>query len=301
MSRLVNVPLDSYDLMHYTVDVPCFVCDGGNRHDAERCRHCYAPLALTYQTADKRAKKPQMLAVLGPRNAGKTSYLGMLCDNLSRNSDSSHTVSRGAFSVMLQQQVIARLFSQHFPAPTSDEAESWHWNHLQIADSNRRRVRELVFPDMSGAVMERELDHQASPITRAFLKKCSGAIILLDTQRIERGDPAPDFFAMKLLSYLGELGAKRNTSWKNKPIAFVFTKADRSQACFDSPRTYAETHVPCVFRQAVSSHKQCEFFAASVAGATINLEVDGAPISLPLRVEPRGIREPLDWMLKQLG
>ena len=84
MTRLVYSPLDSYELRHYAVDIPCFVCDGGNRHDAERCRHCYAPLALTYQAADQRTKKPQMLAVLGPRGAGKTSYLGMLCDCLSR-------------------------------------------------------------------------------------------------------------------------------------------------------------------------------------------------------------------------
>jgi hypothetical protein len=196
---------------------------------------------------------------------------------------------------------MARLAGQHFPAPTAEDAESWHWNHLQITDSNRRRVRELIFPDMSGTVMERDLDHHASPITRAFLNKCAGAIIMLDTQRIERGDPAPDFFAMKVLSYFGEFGTKRNVSWRRKPIAFVFTKADCSEACFDAPRRYAKTHVPGVSRQAASSLTRFDFFAASVAGATINLEIDGAPLSLPLRVEPRGIREPLVWMLKQLG
>ncbi|MDA1050418.1 MAG: hypothetical protein O3C40_08040 [Planctomycetota bacterium] len=301
MTRLVYSPLDSYELRHYAVDIPCFVCDGGNRHDAERCRHCYAPLALTYQAADQRTKKPQMLAVLGPRGAGKTSYLGMLCDCLSRQRDASQAVWRGAFSVSLQQQVIAQLVSQHFPPSTADEAERWNWNHLQITGPNRRRVRELIFPDMSGAVMERELDHQASPITRAFLKKCAGAIILLDTQRIDRGDPAPDFFAMKLLSYLGEFSTKRGVSWCHKPIAFLFTKSDRAQACIDSPRAYAEAHVPGAFRQTMSSLRRFEFFAASVAGATIDLEIAGAPISLPLRIEPRGIREPLAWMLKQLG
>src|SRR3990167_11222213 len=108
MSRLVNVPLDSYELSHYAIEVSCFVCAGGNRHDAERCRHCYAPMALSYQAADKQSAKPEMLAVFGPRGAGKTTYLGMLCDSLSRQSDSSQAVSRGAFSVMLQQQVIAR-------------------------------------------------------------------------------------------------------------------------------------------------------------------------------------------------
>lgn len=299
MSRLVNVPLDSYALMQYAVGVPCFVCDRDNRHDADRCRHCHAPLALTYQAADKRAAKPQLLAVLGPRGAGKTSYLGMLCDSLSRQCDTAQAVSRGAFSVSLQQQVITQLASQRFPASTDDDAEQWNWNYVQI--TNRRRVRELIFPDIAGSVVERELDDHASPSTRALLKKCAGAIVLLDTRRIERGDPTPDFFAMKLLSYLGEFGTKRNISWRYKPIAFLFTKSDCAQGCFDSPRAYAETHVPGAFRQAVASHKRFEFFAACVAGATIDLEVDGAPMSLPLRIEPRGIREPMAWLLEQLG
>lgn len=300
MSRLVSTPLDSYELMHYAVEVPCFVCDGGNRHDAERCRHCYAPLALSYQVTEKRTRKPEMLAIFGPRDAGKTSYLGMLCDTLSRQAASSQAVSRGAFSVALQQRVIERLVGQQFPLHTPEDAESWHWNHLRVREPNGRREKELIFPDMSGAVMERELNHQASPITRAYLKKCAGAFILLDTQRIERGDPAPDFFAMKVLSYLGEFGNKRGVAWGNKPIAFVFTKADRSQTCFESPRAYAETYVPGVYRQAATALKSFEFFAVSVAGATINLEVDGAPISLPLRIEPRGIRTPMTWMLKRL-
>jgi len=106
---------------------------------------------------------------------------------------------------------------------------------------------------------------------------------------------------MKLLSYLGEFGTKRNVSWRHKPIAFLLTKSDRSQACFESPRAYAESHVPGVFRQAASTFKRFEFFAASIAGATIDLEIGGAPVSLPLRIEPRGIREPMEWILKQLG
>ncbi|MBC8351039.1 MAG: hypothetical protein H8E66_03580 [Planctomycetes bacterium] len=301
MSRLTQTPLESYTLAHYAVDVPCFVCEGGNRHDAERCRHCYAPMALTYQVTDKRSTKPQVLAVIGPRGAGKTSYLGMLCDSVLRQQDVSQTVARGAFSVSLQQQVISRLVRQKFPMATPEDAESWNWNHLQVVGSNCRRTRELIFPDISGAVMEREFDDGASPITRAFLKRCTGAIVLLDTQRIDRGDPTPDFFAMKLLSYLCEFGTKRSESWRHKPIAFLFTKADRSQVCMESPREYAETYAQGAFRQATSSLKRFKFFASSVAGASINLEIDGAPVSLPLRVEPRGIREPFDWMLNQLG
>lgn len=300
MSRLVHSPLESYELMHYAVEVSCFVCDGGNRHDAGRCRHCHAPLALTYQATARQAVKPQMLAILGPSGAGQTSYLGMLCDCLARQQEAVNAVFRGAFSVSLQQQVVASLVSQNFPASTSGTPELWHWNHVQITESRSRRVRELIFPDMPGAVMERELNDDTSPCTRALLNKCAGAVILLDTERIERGDPGPDFFAMKLLSYLGELGTSRNVAWRGKPVAFLFTKVDRSQACYDAPREYAETHAPGLFRQASSSLDRFKFFATSIAGATLNLEADGAPLSIPLRIEPRGISEPMTWLLKHL-
>ncbi len=306
MSELVYSPLESFELVHYAIGVTCIVCDGSNRHDAERCRLCHAPLALTYQTNGKASVRTDMLAVLGPQGVGKTSYLGMLCDSLSRQEGplrqqgTSQAVSRGAFSVALQQSVMQQLTQHRFPMATSTEPDSWNWNHLQFCETNRRQVRELLFPDIAGSVIEREIEHADSPTIRTFFRKCAGAIILLDAEQIERGDPSPDFFAMKALSYLAEFSTSRKLSWSRKPIAFVFPKADCSRACQASPVAFAKSNVRRTYAQATSSFKRTAFFAASVAGATARLEIDGESRAIPLRIEPRGIHEPFDWLLNQL-
>ena len=80
------LPMDSYRLAQYSVQVPCFICEGGNSFDAEVCRHCQAPMALAHQ-ANVRKLQPQLVATIGSADAGKTVYLGMLTDMLSRASD----------------------------------------------------------------------------------------------------------------------------------------------------------------------------------------------------------------------
>ena len=44
------------------------------------------------------------------------------------------------------------------------------------------------------------------PVIRSLLTKCSGALILIDASRMAEGTHDQDFFGMKMLSYLGELG-----------------------------------------------------------------------------------------------
>ena len=84
MTHSAVLPLDSYRLAQYAIQVPCYICDGPNTMDAEFCRSCHAPMALAHQTAPQKLQ-PNMLAVLGSAAAGKTVYLGMLTDMLSRH------------------------------------------------------------------------------------------------------------------------------------------------------------------------------------------------------------------------
>ena len=84
MTQLRPIKMESYDLAAYAVEVHCSICDGGNSFDAERCRHCQAPLALTYQAEGNRKAAPKMVGLLGPPGCGKTVYLGTLADMLSR-------------------------------------------------------------------------------------------------------------------------------------------------------------------------------------------------------------------------
>ena len=86
----------------------CYVCQGASGLDAEFCRHCRAPLALAFE-AEIRQAALHMLAVIGPSTCGKTVYLGMLTDLLSRQRGKLQVLARGAFSVSLQQQILSAL------------------------------------------------------------------------------------------------------------------------------------------------------------------------------------------------
>ena len=102
------VPLDSYRLAQYSVQVPCYICEGGNNHDSELCRHCQAPMALAHQATAQKVE-PSLLATIGAADAGKTVFLGMLTDMLSRQNKRLQLLARGAFSVSLQQVTISSL------------------------------------------------------------------------------------------------------------------------------------------------------------------------------------------------
>src|SRR6186997_2850126 len=108
MSQWSTLQLQSIDLAKYAVQVECYICDGGNRFDAEFCRHCRAPLTLAFQS-QKQKTAPRMLSILGGPGVGKTCYIGILTDMLSRQPSGLQMFAHGAFSVSLQQQTIASL------------------------------------------------------------------------------------------------------------------------------------------------------------------------------------------------
>ena len=301
MTRLATQTLATYDLAPYAVSVSCFICDGGNKFDAEQCRYCQAPLALTYQSTSDRKSPPKLLAVLGPAGSGKTSYLGMLADILSRQPGPLEFVARGAFSVQLQQQSIAALARRTFPVDTAIAPGDWNWMHCQVKGRKQRRPLELIVPDMSGAALQADIEHQASPTIRSFLKKCAAAMILVDAERLLRGDQSPDFHAMKVISHLNELNNHRKTGWSRRPIAIVLTKADSAEFCHEHPARFVELHAPGLWRQCQQRLAHTAFFAVSVVGASVHIQLHGADFFLPLRVEPRGIVEPLQWLLGQLA
>src|SRR3954469_24992024 len=125
------IELDSYRLAAYTVPCPCYICGGGNNFDAEQCRHCHAPMALAHQ-ANSQKIRPRSLAVVGASGAGKTVYLGLLMDMLSRREDNLQLLARGAFSIELQQHTMAALSRSELPGKTSSEPSQWHWIHCQV-------------------------------------------------------------------------------------------------------------------------------------------------------------------------
>jgi double-GTPase-like protein len=292
--------MDSYRLAAYTVPCPCYICGGGNNFDAELCRHCHAPMALAHQATSQKIH-PRMVAAIGPSGAGKTVYLGMLTDMLSRQDEELQLLARGAFSIKLQQHTMASLSRCEFPAKTPNEPDRWHWVHCQVL-RKKQRPTELIMPDLAGEALLEEVDHPNTfPVIRSFLGKCSGVMVLIDAPRVEGGDSDEDFHTMKLISYLCELSADKKASWQSRPVALVFTKADQCQECFDDPAAFARRHTPGLVQQCRERLKLHQYFAVGVAGACGFRNESHGKVHVPLRIEPRGIVEPFQWLLEMLS
>lgn len=294
------LPLDSYRLAEYAVPIPCYICQEGNAFDSERCRHCAAPMALAHQA---RAQKfqPRMLAVLGTSGVGKTVYLGILLDMLSRRPERMQVLARGAFSVTLQQAVVGSLARGQFPGKTPGEPERWNWVHCQLRTAQRREPIELIVPDMAGEAMLEEVDHPHTHVgIRRFLQQCAGAVVLVDAAEMDDGSPDQDYFAMKLLSYLNELQIDGEPAWQGRPLAVVLSKADQCENCFEDPADFAHKRASGLWRHCVERFPRHRFFASGVAGSCAGVDVRGGRIVVPLRIEPRGIVEPFEWLVGQI-
>jgi hypothetical protein len=291
--------MDSFRLAAYTVPCPCYICGGGNNFDAELCRHCHAPMALAHQATSQKVH-PRMVAAVGPSGAGKTVYLGMLTDMLSRQDENMQLLARGAFSIRLQQSAMASLARSEFPHKTPNEPDRWNWVHCQVL-RKRQRPTELIMPDLAGEALLEEVDHPNTyPVIRSFLSKCSGVMVLIDAPRVESGDSDEDFHTMKLISYLSELtvGDLKST-WQTRPVALLFSKADQCEQCFDDPQAFASRHTPGLVQQCRERLKRHQFFAVGVAGACGFRNEPHGRVHVPLRIEPRGIVEPFRWLLDQ--
>src|SRR4029079_12031823 len=109
------------------------------------------------------------------------------------------------FSINLQQTTTAALARCEFPEKTPNEPDRWNWIHCLASSQTRRRSVEMIMPDMAGEAIIAEIQHPKTfPVIRSLLKKCSGAMVLLDAVQLELGHHEQEHFALKLLSFLSE-------------------------------------------------------------------------------------------------
>jgi hypothetical protein len=184
---------------------------------------------------------------------------------------------------------------------TPNEPDRWNWVHCQIRSSKHRTPVELVMPDMAGEALLEEVDHPHTyEVIRSLLTKCAGVLLLIDTPRLHNGTLDQDYFAMKLLSYLVELDDHPKHGWAHRPVGLVFTKADECENCFNDPTSYAQAHASGMYQQCRERFSNFSFFAASVAGGCAFRNQREGRVRVPLRVEPRGIVEPFEWLVNRL-
>jgi hypothetical protein len=305
MAPLAQIPLETYLLAEQAVPMACLVCGAENCCSAERCRHCRAPMALTHQTLSLK-QKPHLIAVLGASGAGKTVYLGMLMDILTRQIGLLRSTARGPLSISLQQVTTTALATGWFPEKTAREPEHWHWVHCQFNCRRRRRPLELVIPDLSGDALAEETERSGRyPAIQPLLAKCSGVMVLADAQRLQAGDHSQDYVALKLLSLIGELRSEQQRHRRSRvqeqcPLALVLTKADACDGCSGAAREFAEAHATALWSDCQARFSRHEVFACSVAGATAYRDSLERRQHVPLRIEPHGIVEPFGWLMTEL-
>lgn len=294
--------LDSMRLWSPDEQVPCFICDALNIPDDEVCRECFAPLDLTFQARQEKTP-PRLVAVIGPTAVGKTVYLGMLLDMLSRGFAGLKGIPKGAFSISLQQAVVTSLEQCLFPQKTPNEPDRWHWVHCEIPPSGKKKGgASLVMPDLAGEVLGSELEHPRSSRTiLQLLQKASGGMMLIDAPRAREQPASQEFFAMKLVSYLDTLEKGSRTKKVARPIALVLSKADECEECFDDPQGFARSSLPGLWQLCEERLEHFKFFAAGVAGAVGFVEDEAGELQrVPLRIEPRGVLEPFKWLTQML-
>lgn len=295
-----SLPLDSLRMAQNSAQLACHVCEADNTLDSELCRRCFAPMALAHQARTQKTE-PQLVAAIGASSVGKTVYLGMLMDMISRQPDQLQMLARGAFSISLQQATARALSRGEFPPKTPNEPDRWNWVHSQIRTADQKRTIELIMPDIAGEALSEEVDHPHTyDVIHPLLKKCAGVMILIDTVKLQSGSLDQDYFTMKLLSYLAEIDHNPKTGWANRPIAFVLTKADECEECFANPAGFAQSRAPGLWRQCQERFHHCRFFASGVAGGCAFRVGREGRVRVPLRIEPRGIIEPFHWLMSQV-
>ncbi len=265
------------------------------------CEHCFAP-AEVIESITLREAEPRFLGVLGPSGVGKTVFLGMLLDLLARGAGKLHGTAHGAFSLSLHRNLILALERQRFPAKTPVEPDRWQWVHCEIDKGHKGSRCDIVAPDVAGEAVAAELAAPRSNATvHALITRCSGLVVLMDILEVIADGQGQELFAMQLVSYLASVQPPKRREKIKTPVAMVFTKADLCEESLDDARAFARSNAPGLWKLCESRLLKFEFFASGVAGSTAWLvDSEGGESLVPLRIEPRGIVEPFEWLLANI-
>src|SRR5690606_9302776 len=102
--------------------ITCVCCLQESFNNSGYCGLCRAPMEIS-RTAEKRGAPVNFVSVMGASGAGKTVFIGMLLDILSKGSRGIQGLPNNSFSVSIQQHTISALESRRFPEKTPSEAE----------------------------------------------------------------------------------------------------------------------------------------------------------------------------------
>ena len=284
-------------------ETACLICETENAPDALMCGECFAPLALTRQ-AEVLGRDPRIVSVIGESNVGKTVYLGFLLDMLSQRAGDFDAIPQGPYSVDLQQTVIGHMAQRVFPPKTPMEADQWYWACYQVRRHRKNAPWiDLVMPDLAGESLASELSMpRTSRVISSLLNKSAGMMLLVDAALAANGSAQPDFFSLKMLSYVDGLAVQWDGRRNSIPIAVLLCKADHCPECFDDPRAFVKANLNRTWNLCESRFETVEVFATSVVGSLgyAMPEDESYVRQVPLHTALRGILEPFEWVVDRL-
>lgn len=282
--------------------VECFLCGKQNSHSAAACKDCNGPMFVSQQRATEPGKEPKIIVALGAPGVGKSVYLGMLLDSLSRSNDLDIRLD-GADSSKMQHHVATALSRGAFPENCDDNL--WNWGRCLWGKG--RKAKEVFLPDFPAlAAIEDYEDRRSWPVIPHTIARSVGLMLFLDAAAIRRGDADEEYFALHLLRYYTDtlrlpINGEDNPRKRKVRIAFVLAKADQCKDCFADPDEFVRGQMPELWQACKEQLSCCKFFATSVAGVCVSVASKrGYKTEVPLRVEPRGLQDPFRWMLQQI-
>lgn len=297
--------LECARFLDQSATVSCVICGADHMGDGPRCYHCLAPVELSRSVA-ARGTPARFLTVFGASGAGKTVYLGMLLDILSKGSQNLRGLPNGSFSVSLQQETITALQSQRFPQKTASEADHWKWIHCEVTHAKKPKAHlDIITPDLAGEAITLEVEQSGTYNTiRHVARRSQAFLILIDSQRARDSGREEDLSAMKLFSYVCSLHGDSNTARRGRlrlPVALVFTKSDLCPEVQEAPDRFAAANLPGLLRLCERNLINYSFFATGIVGTSATIMDDrGFRMRIPLHIEPRGVVDPIVWTMKHL-
>jgi hypothetical protein len=284
----------------------CVCCGRHLTQQDEFCSDCQTPASLS-RTVASRSGEQNFVSVLGASNAGKTVYLGLLLDILSKGSDEFRGTASNSSSIDLQEQVVTALERRSFPEKTPSEADGWKWMHCQVSMAKPKTTHEidLISPDFAGEAIAMEIQRAGMyPAIQHVVEQSVGLMVLCDSMRVRDEGSGEDLFAMKLASYVAERHglSSDKRGGRNRPsgpaIAIVFTKCDGCPEAIEDPSSFAANNTPRLYEFCRRTFANHEYFAASVAGSSgILADSRGLQMQVPFHTQPRGVVEPLQWIV----
>ena len=126
-------------------------------------------------------------------------------------------------------------------------------------------------------------------------------MILVDATKLQAGSIDEDYFTMKLLSHLSELDDDPKNGWAHAARGADLQQGRPVRGVLGRPGRVRQAACARLVRICQQRFHRHQFFAAGVAGACATRAVRATDEqTVPLRIEPRGIIEPFEWLVENL-